>query len=216
MIPDENELKYILPREKLVELLYEKGIRDPKILEAFRRVPRHKFVDAGLENYAYEDRPLPIGEGQTISQPFTVAYMTHLLEVKPGDKILEIGTGSGYQAAILSELGAHVYTLERIKSLHEQALKKLKNAGYTPVYAGYGNGFEGLPEFAPYDKIIVTAAAPHIPPALIDQLKHGGIMVIPVGKDSQLMHRIIKKDSWEIIDEVYDRFAFVPMLPGKK
>jgi protein-L-isoaspartate(D-aspartate) O-methyltransferase len=212
----EDELKFVLPRQMLVEEIKRQGITDEKVLHAIMNVPRHKFVDEGLEPYAYENRPLPIGGGQTISQPFTVAYMSQLLDLEPGMKVLEIGTGSGYQTAVLLEMGAKVYTLERIKNLYETTKKKLKESGYQPVYTGYGNGYEGLPEYAPYDRIIVTAAAPYIPDALVEQLKPGGKMVIPVGKNVQRMVRITKTEDGKIKEEIFDRFTFVPLLPGKE
>jgi len=203
-------------RRRLVQSLKRKGIHDPLVLKAMETVPRHVFAGEYNAALAYEDKPLPIGEGQTISQPFTVAYMTQLLEVKPGMKVLEIGTGSGYQTAILTAMGAEVYSVERIKFLHELAKRNLKAAGLTPAGLLYGDGYAGWPEHAPYDRIIVTAAAPYIPEALMEQLKPGGIMVIPVGKNWQTMVRIRKTPGGEIIREDLDTFLFVPLLPGKK
>ncbi len=212
MNTDLEELKYYGPRERLVEIIREKGITDKRVLEAIGKVPRHLFIEPALRQFAYEDRPLPIGEGQTISQPFTVAYQTQLLDVKPGMKVLEIGTGSGYQTAVLLEMGARVYTLERIGELFHETRDRLKSLGYHPEYMAHSDGYNGLPEFAPYDRIIVTAAAPEIPKPLIDQLKPGGIMVIPVGKGSQDMVRVIKQPDGTIKLEYYDKFTFVPLL----
>lgn len=213
---DSSTNPYRIAAEKLSDEIKRQGITDARVLEAIKKVPRHAFVPGSIRDLAYENRPLPIGEGQTVSQPFTVAYMTELLDVKPGMKVLEVGTGSGYQTAVLLELGAEVYTLERIKKLYESAKKTLARLGYTPAYAGYGNGFEGLVRFAPYDRIIVTAGAPHIPAALVAQLKTGGKMVIPVGSGFQDMVRITKLPGGEMEKEVFERFVFVPMLPGKK
>ncbi|NPA46958.1 MAG: protein-L-isoaspartate(D-aspartate) O-methyltransferase [Chlorobi bacterium] len=215
MTPNDNDLKYFRPRRELVELLRSKGIRDESVLQAIERIPRHRFIDPALGPYAYEDRPLPIGSEQTISQPFTVAYMTQLLDLKPGMKVLEIGTGSGYQTAVLLEMGARVYSVERIKSLYEETKERLEALGYYPERLVYGDGYKGLPAFAPYDRIIVTAAAPYVPPALVEQLAPGGKMVIPVGKGTQDMWRIIKDESGNVMTEKYEKFAFVPLKPGK-
>ncbi|MBX5438555.1 MAG: protein-L-isoaspartate(D-aspartate) O-methyltransferase [Thermoflavifilum sp.] len=204
-------------RKKLVDSLRRKGISDEAVLEAMQAVPRHFFMDTALESFAYEDRAFPIGEGQTISQPYTVAYQTQLLGVKPHDKILEIGTGSGYQACILAEMGAHVYTIERQRKLFERLKSFPFLARYPTIHFFYGDGYEGLPTFAPFDKIIVTAAAPYIPEKLIDQLKIGGIMVIPIGgREGQRMYRITKVDDQKFEQEVFDNFSFVPMVGGKK
>ena len=204
-------------RKKLVELIRSKGIKDEKILDALNKIPRHFFLDSAFDEVAYEDRAFPIAEKQTISQPYTVAYQTQLLEVKPFEKILEIGTGSAYQASVLAELGAQVFTIERQKKLYEnnktfQFLKK-----YTNIKFFYGDGYEGLPTYAPFDKILVTAAAPEIPSKLVQQLKPIGMMVIPEGTgEVQLMKRVTKLESGEIKIEIFDRFSFVPMLEGKK
>ncbi len=211
-----EEITHAIKRQQLVEEIKKQGITDERVLRAIAKVPRHKLVPPELEDWAYENRPLPIGEGQTVSQPFTVAYMTQLLDVKPGMKVLEIGTGSGYQTAVLLEMGAKVFTIERVRSLYLSTIEKLKALGYIPAYAGYGDGYQGLPEYAPYDRIIVTAAAPFVPQPLIDQLRPGGKMVIPVGKDVQEMVRIIKLPDGKIKKEIYDRFVFVPLLPGKE
>lgn len=202
-------------RKKLVESLREKGIHDEEVLAAMERLPRHFFVETALDNHAYDDKPFSIGEGQTISQPFTVAYQTELLNVKAKDKILEVGTGSMYQAAVLAEMGAFVYTIERQKALFD----KLKNFAIKKKYpllkTFYGDGFEGLPTFAPFDKVIITAGAPYIPPRLLDQLKPGGVMVVPVNEgDAQRMRRIKKVDDETYEEESFNMFSFVPMLKG--
>ncbi|HCY90070.1 MAG TPA: protein-L-isoaspartate(D-aspartate) O-methyltransferase, partial [Chitinophagaceae bacterium] len=166
-------------RKQLVDGLREKGISDEKVLQAINQIPRHYFLDTALDRIAYEDRAFPIAEGQTISQPYTVAFQTQLLQVKPGEKILEIGTGSAYQASVLAELGAQVYTIERQKALFDSNKHFVLKAKYPQIKFFYGDGFEGLPTFAPFDKIIITAAAPFIPPNLVDQMKIGAMMVVP-------------------------------------
>lgn len=205
-------------RKRMVQGLRQKGITDEGVLKAFASVPRHLFAfDSALLERAYDDNAFPIAEGQTISQPFTVAYQTQMLEVKKGEKVLEIGTGSGYQAAILDELGARVFSIERVKKLFDLAKVLMPRLGYPAIKCFYGDGFQGLPAFAPFDKILVTAAAPYVPNELLRQLKPGGIMVIPVGEgDTQLMKRFTKISESEIKEEVFDAFRFVPMLPGKK
>lgn len=205
-------------RKRMVQSLRQKGITDEQVLAAFTAVPRHLFAfDSALIERAYDDNAFPIAEGQTISQPFTVAYQTQLLEVKKGDKVLEIGTGSGYQAAILDELGAKVFSIERVKRLYDVTKPLLAQLGYPMVKCFYGDGFQGLPAFAPFDKILVTAAAPFVPDELLKQLKPGGMLVIPVGEgNTQLMKRFTKLSESEIKEEVFDAFRFVPMLPGKK
>ena len=201
-------------RNKLVKILRNKGISDERVLDAITKVPRHVFFDNALLEHAYQDKAFPIGEGQTISQPYTVAFQTEKLEIKPGDKVLEIGTGSGYQACILLELGAKVYTIEYNKKLYDRTKVFLPTMGYKP-YFFLGDGSKGLPAKAPYDKIIVTAGAPIVPSALTDQLKDGGILVIPVGnRDRQLMVRIVKRNG-QLVKEEFDHFAFVPLL-GKE
>jgi protein-L-isoaspartate(D-aspartate) O-methyltransferase len=201
-------------RNKLVKILRNKGISDERVLDAIAKVPRHVFFETALLEHAYQDKAFPIGEGQTISQPYTVAFQSEKLEIKPGDKVLEIGTGSGYQACILVELGAKVYTIEYNKKLYDRTKVFLPKMGYKP-YFFLGDGSKGLPAKAPYDKIIVTAGAPIVPTALTDQLKEGGILVIPVGnRDKQLMLRIVKKND-QLIKEEFDHFAFVPLL-GKE
>lgn len=204
-------------RKKLVEHLRQKGITDEIVLEAINNLPRHYFLDSAFDEVAYEDRAFPIQVGQTISQPYTVAYQTQLLEVKPFEKVLEIGTGSAYQACVLAEIGAQVYTIERQKALFDHNkqfafLKKFPNIKFF-----YGDGFEGLPTFGPFDKVIITAAAPFIPEKLIQQMKTGGKMVIPVGEGNvQRMLRLTKKADGSYTEEVFDNFSFVPMLEGKE
>jgi len=198
-------------RNKLVKTLQNKGILNEKVLAAIAKVPRHFFFDNALLEHAYQDKAFPIGEGQTISQPYTVAFQTEKLEVKPGDKILEIGTGSGYQACILLELGAKVYTIEYNKKLFERTKVFLPKMGYKPFFF-FGDGSKGLPAKAPFDKIIVTAGAPVIPTALTDQLNEGGILIIPVGnREKQVMLKITKRNG-QLLKEEYDHFAFVPLL----
>jgi protein-L-isoaspartate(D-aspartate) O-methyltransferase len=204
-------------RKKLVDHLKEKGITDERVLDAILQLPRHYFLDSAFDDKAYEDKAFPIAVGQTISQPYTVAYQSQLLEIKPFDKVLEIGTGSAYQACVLAEMGAQVFTIERQKALFDQNkgfsyLKKYPNIKFF-----YGDGFEGLPTFAPFDKVIITAAAPFIPEKLIAQLKTGGYMVIPVGEGKvQRMLRLTKKSDGSYSEEVFDNFSFVPMLGGRE
>ena len=203
-------------RKKLIDSLGEKGITDENVLAAMMNIPRHFFLDTALEHIAYQDRAFPIGEGQTISQPYTVAYQTQLLEVAPYQKILEIGTGSAYQAMVLAEMGANVFTIERQRNLFEANKKFILRSRYPSIKFFYGDGFEGLPTFAPFDKIIITAAAPFIPPKLIDQLKNGGKMVIPLDENGvQKMMRITKNADGSIDEETFSNFSFVPMLKGK-
>ncbi|MGV3529073.1 MAG: protein-L-isoaspartate(D-aspartate) O-methyltransferase [Flavisolibacter sp.] len=203
-------------RRKLVDTVREKGISDEQVLGALERIPRHFFLDSAFDEVAYVDKAFPIGEGQTISQPYTVAYQTQLLEVKPFQKVLEVGTGSAYQACVLAELGARVYSIERQKKLYDANndfpyLKKYPN-----LKRFYGDGYEGLPTFAPFDKIIITAAAPEIPQKLVQQLKTGGMMVIPEGTGQvQTMKRLTKTPDG-LREEIFDHFSFVPMLQGKK
>ncbi len=204
-------------RKRLVESLREKGISSPAVLDAMNAVPRHVFMDTALEAFAYQDRAFPIAEGQTISQPYTVAYQTQLLQVRRFDKVLEIGTGSGFQACILAEMGAVVFTVERQRKLFDRFREFAYKSRYPNIRCFYGDGYEGLPTYAPFDRILVTAAAPVIPDQLLVQLKPGGIMVIPVGgKEGQRMIRLEKTADGGIHQEVYDNFSFVPMLEGKK
>ncbi len=198
-------------RKKLVKNLQKKGISDPAVLAAIDKVPRHFFFDDALLEHAYQDKAFPIGEGQTISQPYTVAFQTEKLEIRPGDKVLEVGTGSGYQACILLEMGARVYTIEYNRKLYEHTRKFLPQIGYSPHFH-FGDGSKGLPSRAPFNKILVTAGAPVVPKTLTDQLAEGGILIIPVGdRESQVMVRIRKKDG-KLLKEEFANFAFVPLL----
>jgi len=200
-------------RRRMVERdLRGRDIRDPKVLEVMGRVPRHLFVESSQRNKAYADHPLPIGEGQTISQPYIVALMTQILQVQPGERVLEIGTGSGYQAAVLAELGAQVYTIEIQETLAKQAAQRLKELGYDRVRVKYGDGYLGWEEEAPFDAVIVTCAANHIPPTLIKQLKEGGRLVIPLGSTTyfQTLTLLTKKEGKIDIQNLLG-VAFVPM-----
>jgi protein-L-isoaspartate(D-aspartate) O-methyltransferase len=202
-------------RNQLVATIERKGITDKKVLEAISKIPRHLFMDSSFVDFAYQDKPFPIGADQTISQPFTVAFQTELLKVKPGDKILEIGTGSGYQAAVLIELKAQVYSIERQKELYTRVKKFLPSVGYVPKKLVYGDGYLGLPEEAPFDGIIVTAGAPEVPKALLSQLKVGGRLVIPVGDDVQVMTLFIRTSEKSFEKHEFGDFRFVPMLKEK-
>lgn len=199
-------------RRSLVRIITEKGITDSNVLSAIGKIPRHYFFDNALVEHAYQDKAFPIGEGQTISQPYTVAFQTEKLNIKSGDKVLEVGTGSGYQACVLLEVGANVYTIEFNKALYERTKVFLPKMGYSPKFF-YGDGSQGLETHAPYDKIIVTAGAPTVPSALIKQLNIGGILIIPVGDHKkQRMLRITKESDKKIKKESFDYFSFVPLL----
>lgn len=199
-------------RRNLVKILKDKGIKDKVVLEAVQTVPRHFFFDKVFLEHAYQDKAFPIGEGQTISQPYTVAVQSELLEVKPGDKVLEIGTGSGYQCCVLLEMKAKVFTIEYNKKLYHQAKSLLQKIGYK-AHFHLGDGSQGWSTFAPYDKIIVTAGAPNLPHALIEQLKPNGKLVIPVGNEEhQEMIRISKDTQGKVTSESHDFFRFVPLL----
>jgi len=203
-------------RKKLIDSLRDKGITDDNVLNAMMNIPRHFFLDTALEHIAYQDRAFPIGEGQTISQPYTVAFQTQLLEITPFQKVLEIGTGSAYQAMVLAEIGATVFTIERQKKLFDLSKSFILRNKYHSIKFFYGDGFEGLPTFAPFDKVIITAAAPFIPPKLIEQLKPGGKMVIPVDDNgSQKTMRITKNADGTLEEETFSDFSFVPMLKGR-
>ncbi len=203
-------------RKKLVETVRSKGITDEKVLEAIERIPRHYFLDSAFDEVAYEDKAFPIAEQQTISQPYTVAYQTQLLELKPFEKVLEIGTGSAYQASVLAEMGVQVYTIERQKKLFESNKRFDYIKRYPNIKFFYGDGYEGLPTYAPFDKVLITAAAPEIPQKLVQQMKVGGMMVIPVGTgEVQVMKRLTKQQDGSMKEEIFDRFSFVPMLGGK-
>ncbi|HZY78702.1 MAG TPA: protein-L-isoaspartate(D-aspartate) O-methyltransferase [Cyclobacteriaceae bacterium] len=208
----EDSYKHRGLRNKLVKKLAEKGIRDEAVLGAIGRVPRHFFFDQALLSHAYEDKAFPIGEGQTISQPYTVAFQTEKLEIKPKDKVLEIGTGSGYQACVLMEMGATVYSIEYNRTLYEKTKSLLPQLGYRTAFLSHGDGSKGLPAKAPFDKILVTAGAPVVPKALTDQLGEGGILIIPVGgREFQQMLRI-RKVKGNLVEEKFADFAFVPLL----
>jgi protein-L-isoaspartate(D-aspartate) O-methyltransferase len=203
-------------RKQLVQQIKLKGINSPAVLAAIEKVPRHFFFDSTFIEYAYEDRPFPIGAGQTISQPYTVAFQSQLLNIQRNERVLEIGTGSGYQACILAELGAKVFTIERQKSLFDRTSKFLPMIGYPTIKTFFGDGYKGLPAFGPFDKMIVTAAAPYIPDPLLDQLKPGGILVIPVGPDDvQIMTTITRISENQYEKAEYGAFRFVPMLEDK-
>jgi protein-L-isoaspartate(D-aspartate) O-methyltransferase len=203
-------------RKQLVLELSQKGIQNKQVLEAIMAVPRHLFLDKAFEEWAYKDNAFPIDCDQTISQPYTVAFQTSLLDLQPKDKVLEIGTGSGYQACVLMEMGVKVYTIERHKALHDKTEKLLAKIGYKSIRTFFGDGYLGLPRFAPFDKILITAAVPEIPISLIDQLKPGGILVIPLDdhKQSQTMMKIYKLQNGNLQKESFGQFRFVPMLHG--
>jgi len=201
-------------RKRMVEGIRVKGIRDEKVLEAIGRVPRHLFMDSSFLQFAYKDQAFPIGSGQTISQPFTVAFQTQLLQLERMHKVLEIGTGSGYQAAVLLEMGTTVYTIERQRELYLKTQAILPKIGYNPKFF-YGDGYKGLPTYGPFDRIIVTAGAPIIPNDLLAQLKVGGRLVIPLGPtEKQIMYVVVKTSETEYYKESHGTFMFVPLLKG--
>ena len=202
-------------RNKLAEILIEKGIADQAVLNAIRAVPRHLFLDSSFEDHAYQDKAFPIGADQTISQPYTVAFQTELLQVGPDDKILEIGTGSGYQTAVLLKLKTRVYTIERQLELFKKTNLFFDKMGYRPKKVIFGDGYKGLPEEAPFDGIIVTAGAPFVPNPLLAQLKIGGRLVIPVGIDEQIMTLYLRKSAKEFEKKEFGSFRFVPLLEDK-
>ncbi|MEY3193012.1 MAG: hypothetical protein RLZZ431_470 [Bacteroidota bacterium] len=204
-------------RNKLVEILKEKGITDEQVLKAIHSIPRHYFLDSAFDKIAYEDRAFPIAADQTISQPYTVAYQTQLLQIKKGEKVLEIGTGSMYQTTVLAAMGAQVFTIERQKQLFDQTPTYLFKEQYANIQFFFGDGFEGLPLLAPFDKILITAAAPKIPEKLWAQLKVSGKMIIPLDETdgAQRMLRLTKKRDGSVKQEKFDAFSFVPMLEGK-
>ena len=210
-----DDFKHQGRRKMLVDLLSSKGIEDRKVLEAINIVPRHLFLDSAFVEFAYRDEAFPIAAGQTISHPFTVAFQTQLLDVHPNEKVLEIGTGSGYQTAVLVAIGAEVFTIERQKELFDFSKIILKKINLEPRYQTYGDGYKGLPSFAPFDKIIVTAGAPEIPNDLLHQLKVGGVMVIPVGEKSQQRIVIIRLDEEKYEKYEFGDFKFVPMLESR-
>lgn len=202
-------------RQHLVEILKEKGIADQRVLTAIGKIPRHLFMDSSFEDHAYQDKAFPIAADQTISQPYTVAFQTELLAVEPGHRVLEIGTGSGYQTAVLCELGARVYSIERQQELFKKTKLFLQKLGYRPKYLSFGDGYKGLPLYAPFDRAIVTAGAPYVPKPLLAQLKIGGKLVIPVGDDPQIMTLFTRKSATEFEREEFGEFRFVPLLEDK-
>ena len=203
-------------RNQLINLLKEKGIVDKNVLNAISKIPRHLFLNSSFEDYAYQDKAFPIGAGQTISQPFTVAFQSQLLEIKKGDKILEIGTGSGYQTAVLYLMGAKVYSVERQNELFKQTSALLPKLGIRPKHLSFGDGYKGLANHAPFDSIIVTAGAPSIPKPLMAQLKIGGKLIIPVGNENQIMTKLIRKNETQFEKHEFGDFKFVPLLEDKK
>ena len=202
-------------RRQLVDKLKSKGITSQNVLTAINSIPRHLFMDSSFDDFAYQDKAFPIGEGQTISQPYTVAFQSELLEIQKGERVLEIGTGSGYQTAVLCELGAVVYSIERQQKLFKTTKLFLSKLGYRPKFLSFGDGYKGLPEYAPFDKIIVTAGAPFIPKPLMAQLKVGGKLVIPVGDDPQIMTLLERKDATTFEKHTFGEFRFVPLLEHK-
>ncbi len=203
-------------RKRLVETIRKKGIRDERILQAFIDIPRHYFLEDAFAEWAYQDKPFPIGCEQTISQPYTVARQTELLDVKKGDKILEVGTGSGFQAAVLHYLGARVYTIERYEELFKKTTKLLDKIGFGGVRTFHGDGMKGMKSRMPFDKIVVTAGATAIPKDLLNQLAIGGIMVIPVGVEAQEMLQIIRTSETNFKTKKHGLYRFVPLLKGKR
>lgn len=210
-----DTLKHRGMRNKLADILIKKGISDKNTLDAIRTIPRHLFMDSSFEGHAYQDKAFPIAADQTISQPYTVAFQTQLLDVKPGQKILEIGTGSGYQTAVLLQLKAKVYTIERQLELFKKTKIFFSKLGYRPKKKIFGDGYKGLPEEAPFDGIVVTAGAPEVPRALMSQLKIGGRLVIPIGADDQIMTLYIRKSEKEFEKKEFGSFRFVPLLADK-
>lgn len=202
-------------RNKLADVLVSKGITDKTVLDAIRTIPRHLFIDSSFEGHAYQDKAFPIGAEQTISQPYTVAFQTELLKIRQGYKILEIGTGSGYQTTVLLQLKTKVYTIERQLELFKKTNIFFKKMGYRPKKVIFGDGYKGMPEEAPFDGIIVTAGAPEVPKALMSQLKIGGRLVIPVGVDEQIMTLYIRKSEKEFEKKEFGSFRFVPLLEDK-
>jgi protein-L-isoaspartate(D-aspartate) O-methyltransferase len=203
-------------RKKLIQTIKSKGINNANVLSAIGKVPRHLFMDSGFIDHAYQDKAFPIGADQTISQPFTVAFQTELLEVNKGDKVLEVGTGSGYQAAVLCELGANVFSIERQGDLYKKVVNFLPSINYYPKKIVYGDGYKGLKEEAPFDSIIVTAGAPFVPKTLLNQLKIGGRLVIPVGENIQVMTLYVRVSEKKFNMKEFGEFQFVPLLKEKE
>lgn len=210
-----NTSKHEGLRNQLAKLLEDKGITDKKVLEVIKIIPRHLFLDSSFEDFAYQDKAFPIAAGQTISQPYTVAYQTQLLQVKKDDKILEIGTGSGYQTAVLCLLGAKVFSVERQNELFKITSALLPKLGIRPKHLSFGDGYKGLPNHAPFDSIIVTAGAPIIPKPLMAQLKIGGKLLIPLGENEQIMTMLIRKNETQFEKHEFGDFKFVPLLENK-
>ena len=202
-------------RNQLITILKEKGITDRAVLEAINKIPRHLFLNSSFEDYAYQDKAFPIGAGQTISQPYTVAFQSQLLEVQKDHKVLEIGTGSGYQTAVLCTIGAKVYTVERQNELFKTTSLLLPKLGIRPKHISFGDGYKGLPNYAPFDSIIVTAGDPIIPKPLMAHLKIGGRLVIPLGEEHQIMTLLIRKNETQFEKHEFGEFRFVPLLENK-
>ena len=202
-------------RNQLAKLLESKGITDKNVLEAIKKIPRHLFLNSSFEDFSYQDKAFPIGAGQTISQPYTVAFQSQLLEVEKEHKILEIGTGSGYQTAVLCLMGAKVYSIERQNELFKSTSLLLPKLGIRPKHLSFGDGYKGLPQYAPFDSIIVTAGAPFIPQPLMAQLKIGGKLVIPLGEENQIMTMLIRKNESQFEKHEFGEFRFVPLLGDK-
>jgi protein-L-isoaspartate(D-aspartate) O-methyltransferase len=207
-----DDFKHQGKRQQMISLLEELGISDKNLLDAMNKIPRHLFINSAFEEFAYQNTAFPIEANQTISQPFTVAFQTQLLSVKPNEKVLEIGTGSGYQTAVLVALGCVVYTIERQKLLFESSRKLLAKLHFKPKYQTFGDGYQGLVPFAPFDKILVTAGSETIPDELLNQLKMGGILLIPIGTDTQIMTSFQKKSETEFERKEHGNYKFVPML----
>ncbi len=210
-----DTLKHQGLRNRLVKELLKKGIVDERVLAIIAKIPRHFFLDSSFEDYAYQDKAFPIASGQTISQPYTVAFQTQTLEVNPQDKILEIGTGSGYQTAVLVGLGAKVYTIERQRELYKKTSAFLPKIGFQPKIMTFGDGYKGIPNYAPFDKILVTAGAPSVPKELLGQLKIGGKMLIPIGVNDQIMTLYIRTSVSGFQKKELGKFRFVPMLENR-
>jgi len=214
-LPLKDTAKHQGLRNQLAAVLEQKGITDRNVLEAIKKVPRHLFLNSSFEDYAYQDKAFPIGAGQTISQPYTVAFQSQLLQVEKGHQVLEIGTGSGYQTAVLCAMGAKVFSVERQNELFKTTSLLLPKLNIRPKHLSFGDGYKGLPNYAPFDSIIVTAGAPLIPKPLMAQLKIGGRLVIPVGEDPQIMTMLIRKNETQFEKHEFGEFRFVPLLENK-